>query len=364
MRTKNVTLTFLTKFFFFLFLCFFFILFLFGFSTPVQNNPQELLNMLSFIMPLFSRSGSSLDDDGNHDKDGYTTQMLKHFVDETSAKGDDHHKAYAKLKQLFAPFVLRRKKEDVLQQVLPPKDRKTEFVELGGPARVIYDSIIAKHLNKKNGSTTVLTAAIGDHMFTNLRKAAHHPLMLRTRHTSAAEREHLVECFYKYQAFQGEGCTPQRVADEVAKFSDFHIHLTALELLEANPHRESDLRRYILKEDDLFSSAKFDRLRSLLPSLMEQGHRVLIFSAWTSCLDLLGCLMEHLGLTYQRMDGSTPSAERQRLVDQFNNDDSYQVFLLSTNACGVGLNLTGADTCIIHDLDFNPFNDLQAEDRW
>jgi SWI/SNF-related matrix-associated actin-dependent regulator of chromatin subfamily A containing DEAD/H box 1 len=317
--------------------------------------------MLSFIMPLFSRSGSSRDDRDDNDKDTYTVQMLKHFVDQKSAMGDDHRNAYAKLKQLFAPFVLRRKKDEVLGQLLPPKDRKTEFVELGPAARAIYDSIIEKHLSK---NVSAVTAAIGDHVFTNLRKAAHHPLMLRTRHTLESEIEHLVDCFYKYQAFQGDGCTKQRVAEEVARFSDFHIHLTALELLEVNPHREADLRRYILEPDDLFSSAKFDRLRTLLPCIIEQGHRVLIFSAWTSCLDLLGCLMEHLGLTYQRMDGSTASVERQRLVDQFNNDESYQVFLLSTNACGVGLNLTGADTCIIHDLDFNPFNDLQAEDRW
>jgi SWI/SNF-related matrix-associated actin-dependent regulator of chromatin subfamily A containing DEAD/H box 1 len=314
--------------------------------------------MLSFIMPLFSRSGSSWEDI-NNDKDSYTGQMLKHFVDEKSERGDDHRNAYTKLKQLFAPFVLRRKKEEVLGQLLPPKERKTEFVDLGPSARAMYDSIIKQHLSKKKKGS-VMTAAIGDHVFTNLRKAAHHPLMLRTRHTSHAEKEHLVECFYKYQAFQGEGCTTQRVGEEVSRFSDFHIHLTALELLESNPHREADLRRYILEPDDLFSSAKFDRLRSLLPSIIEEGHRVLIFSAWTSCLDLLGCLMEYLGLTYQRMDGSTPSTERQRLVDQFNNNE----FLLSTNACGVGINLTGADTCIIHDLDFNPFNDLQAEDRW
>jgi SWI/SNF-related matrix-associated actin-dependent regulator of chromatin subfamily A containing DEAD/H box 1 len=323
--------------------------------------------MLSFIMPLFSRSGSSSFDDSTNDKDNYTEQMLKHFVDKQSEQGDDHRNAYAKLKQLFAPFVLRRKKDDVLGQLLPAKERKTEFVELGASARAIYDSIIEQHLGTKNGSAaaTIITAAIGDHVFTNLRKAAHHPLMLRTRHTSAEAKEHLVDCFYKYQAFQGEGCTKRRVAEEVSKFSDFHIHLTAFELLETNQHREDDLRRYILEPDDLFSSAKFERLRELLPTLiMEQGHRVLIFSAWTSCLDLLGCLMEHLGLTYQRMDGSTPSVERQRLVDQFNTNESYQVFLLSTNACGVGLNLTGADTCIIHDIDFNPFNDLQAEDRW
>jgi SWI/SNF-related matrix-associated actin-dependent regulator 1 of chromatin subfamily A len=136
-----------------------------------------------------------------------------------------------------------------------------------------------------------------------------------------------------------------------------------LELIDENPHRRQDLERYILPEDALFSSAKFSRLRSLLPTLIQDGHRILIFSVWTSCLDLLGCLVEHLGLNYLRMDGSCPSNVRQELIDRFNQDDSISIFLLSTKACGLGINLTAADTCIIHDLDFNPFNDLQAEDR-
>jgi SWI/SNF-related matrix-associated actin-dependent regulator of chromatin subfamily A containing DEAD/H box 1 len=63
------------------------------------------------------------------------------------------------------------------------------------------------------------------------------------------------------------------------------------------------------------------------------------------------------------MEGSTAVSERQGLIDEFNGDTSIPVFLLSTKACGLGINLTSADVCIMHDLDFNPFNDLQAEDR-
>jgi len=324
-------------------------------GTPVQNSPQELLNMLSFIMPLFSRAGQSFDE-----KDNYAEQMLKHFVDEKLEEGDDQENAYKKLKQLFAPFVLRRKKADVISQLLPSKERRTEFVDLDAPAREIYESIMKKHV-QRNG--TKIPAAIGDHLFTNLRKAAHHPLLLRTRHTKKEEVDRLVDCFYKFRAFQGDGCTRDRVADEVSKFSDFHIHVTAVSLIEEKKHREPELKPYVLEEEDLFSSAKFVRLRTLLPELVSNGHRILIFSSWTSCLDLLGCLMENLDLKYSRIDGSFSSADRQQLIDEFNTDMSFKVFLLSTKACGLGINLTSADVCIIHDLDFNPFNDLQAEDR-
>jgi SWI/SNF-related matrix-associated actin-dependent regulator of chromatin subfamily A containing DEAD/H box 1 len=329
-------------------------------GTPVQNSPQELLNMLCFIMPLFSKGSESLDHDDADENTSVGDRMLQHFVDAEKEKSGDEHVAYAKLKQLFAPFVLRRKKEDVIAQLLPPKTRLVEYVELDPSARKIYNSILEDHV-KKNASKA-MTVTIGEHLFTNLRKAAHHPLLLRTRHNTPSEVDHLVTNFHKYKAFAGEGSTKAKVGEELSKYNDFQIHLTALDLIEENPHRRPDLERYILDESALFSSAKFSRLQKLLPDLIEkQGHRVLIFSGWTSCLDLLGCLMEQLGMEYLRMDGSCPSDVRQALIDEFNSNGKIPVFLLSTRACGLGINLTAADTCIMHDLDFNPFNDLQAE---
>ena len=300
-------------------------------GTPVQNSPQELLNMLCFLMPLFSRGGQSFEDDG---VESCGDRMLQYFVDQKRQEEGEEALAYKKLKQLFAPFVLRRKKADVLSQLLPEKERVVEFVVLDTCARNIYDSILAAHIDKGG---TKITPATGDHLFTNLRKAAHHPLLLRTRHNSPEEVEHLTTYFHRYGAFKGEGSTKARVAEEISKFNDFNIHLTALELIEENQMRRKDLERYILDEQSLFSSAKFKRLQSLLPDLVADGHRILIFSVWTSCLDLLGCLMEHLELEYLRMDGSCPAAERQVLIDRFNQDKEISVFLLSTKACGLGM---------------------------
>lgn len=110
-------------------------------------------------------------------------------------------------------------------------------------------------------------------------------------------------------------------------------------------------------------SAKCRALAELLPDLKKCGHRVLIFSQWTSMLDILEWTLDVLGVTYRRLDGSTQVTERQAIVDAFNNDTSISACLLSTRAGGQGLNLTGADTVIIHDLDFNPQIDRQAEDR-
>ena len=307
-------------------------------------------------MPLFSRAGSDFDDQNKSDG---TENMLQYFVNlESGGQGGkkDYQTAFRKLKKLFSPFVLRRRKDDVLSQIIPPKEKKVELVELDAAARQRYNAVIADHVKaKKHG-----TKNAKDHLFTQLRKAAHHPLMLRSRHTEQKQKEHLVRCFYEFGAFRGEGCTKQKVAEEVESFNDFDIHLTALELVESNNARRGELDRYILDAEDLFSSAKFVRLRKLLPNLIADGHRILIFSVWTTCLDLLSCLMEQLGLDYLRMDGSTAVTDRQSLIDKFNRDNSIPVFLLSTKACGLGINLTAADTCIMHDIDFNPFNDLQV----
>ena len=69
---------------------------------------------------------------------------------------------------------------------------------------------------------------------------------------------------------------------------------------------------------------------------------------------------EGINMDYLRLDGSTNSQERLRLIDRFNKEVDIPIFLLSTRAGGLGINLTGADTVILHDLDFNPQNDAQV----
>jgi SWI/SNF-related matrix-associated actin-dependent regulator 1 of chromatin subfamily A len=88
---------------------------------------------------------------------------------------------------------------------------------------------------------------------------------------------------------------------------------------------------------------------------------MLVFSQWTRLLDLLEVLLNDMGMVFLRLDGSTPIKERQELIDEFNSNQEIAVFLLSTKAGGLGINLTSADTVILHDLDFNPENDKQAE---
>ncbi|KAM4738434.1 chromodomain-helicase-DNA-binding protein 1-like [Anableps anableps] len=110
------------------------------------------------------------------------------------------------------------------------------------------------------------------------------------------------------------------------------------------------------------ASGKLCLLDSILAFLHKGGHRVLLFSQMTRMLDILQDYMEYRGYSYERMDGSVRGEERNLAVKNFSSKDIF-VFLLSTKAGGVGLNLTAADTAIFVDSDFNPQNDLQAAAR-
>uniref|UniRef100_A0A7N6AX35 Chromodomain helicase DNA binding protein 1-like n=1 Tax=Anabas testudineus TaxID=64144 RepID=A0A7N6AX35_ANATE len=110
------------------------------------------------------------------------------------------------------------------------------------------------------------------------------------------------------------------------------------------------------------ASGKLCLLDNMLTYLHEGGHRVLLFSQMTRMLDILQDYMEYRGFSYERLDGSVRGEERNLAVKNFSSKDIF-VFLLSTKAGGVGINLTAADTVIFMDSDFNPQNDLQAAAR-
>ncbi|KAJ8768397.1 hypothetical protein K2173_021550 [Erythroxylum novogranatense] len=118
------------------------------------------------------------------------------------------------------------------------------------------------------------------------------------------------------------------------------------------------------KEEIMRASGKFELLDRLLPKLRATDHRVLLFSQMTRLMDILEIYLQLHDYKYLRLDGSTKTEERGALLKKFNAPDSaYFMFLLSTRAGGLGLNLQTADTVIIFDSDWNPQMDQQAEDR-
>jgi hypothetical protein len=107
-------------------------------------------------------------------------------------------------------------------------------------------------------------------------------------------------------------------------------------------------------------SGKLALLDRLLRRLHARGHKVLIFSQMTKMLDLLESFLSQSGHSACRLDGGVPYAARQEAIESFNSDPATWLFLLSTRAGGLGINLTAADTVVIYDSDWNPSADLQV----
>lgn len=110
-------------------------------------------------------------------------------------------------------------------------------------------------------------------------------------------------------------------------------------------------------------SAKLDAFRELLAESVDEGHRMLVFSQFTSLLALLREELEAQGVEYCYLDGSMSAKARQAAVDRFQADDTVPVFLISLKAGGTGLNLTGADVVVHYDPWWNPAAEAQATDR-
>ncbi|CAH2045776.1 unnamed protein product [Thlaspi arvense] len=313
-------------------------------GTPLQNDLHELWSLLEFMLP-----------------DIFTTEN----VDLKKLLNAEDTELITRMKSILGPFILRRLKSDVMQQLVP-KIQRVEYVIMEKKQEDTYKEAIeeyraasqARVLKLSSKSVNSLAKALPkrqiSNYFTQFRKIANHPLLIR-RIYSDEDVIRIARKLHPIGAF-GFECSLERVIEEVKSYNDFRIHQLLFQF-GVNDTKGT------LSDKHVMLSAKCRTLAELLPSMKESGHRVLIFSQWTSMLDILEWTLDVIGVTYRRLDGSTQVTDRQTIVDTFNNDKSIFACLLSTRAGGQGLNLTGADTVIIHDMDFNPQIDRQAEDR-
>jgi len=133
-----------------------------------------------------------------------------------------------------------------------------------------------------------------------------------------------------------------------------------------DPFHESRIRSAIAFPDKRllqYDCGKLQSLDVLLRKLQAGGHRALVFTQMTKVLDVLEQFLNIHGHRYLRLDGGTKIEQRQILTERFNNDARIPVFILSTRSGGLGINLTGADTVIFYDSDWNPAMDKQCQDR-
>ncbi|GAA6223180.1 SWI/SNF-related matrix-associated actin-dependent regulator of chromatin subfamily A containing DEAD/H box 1 [Lates japonicus] len=302
-------------------------------GTPLQNNLLELMSLLNFIMPsMFSSS---------------TTQLSKMF----SMKSHEEQSRFerdriSQAKLIMKPFILRRVKSEVLKQ-LPAKEEKVEFCSMSEKQQALYQTLFKKLKTSTNGEKRELC-----NVMMQLRKMANHPLLHRQYYTTEKLKAMSKLMLKEPTHFDADAALIQ---EDMEVMSDFELHRLC--------QQYSSISSYQLENNLLLDSGKFHHLTELLASLKNKGDRVVLFSQFTMMLDIVEVLLRHLKHRYVRLDGSTPIADRIVLIDEFNTDPDIFVFLLSTRAGGLGINLTSANVVILHDIDCNPYNDKQAEDR-
>lgn len=164
--------------------------------------------------------------------------------------------------------------------------------------------------------------------------------------------------------------TPPVIARDMTPFAltskGVEIVQNSVDPAKIDPFHEARMKLSIQFPDKRllqYDCGKLQTLDKLLRRLQAGGHRALIFTQMTKVLDILEQFLNIHGHKYLRLDGSTKIEQRQILTDRFNNDKRILAFILSTRSGGLGINLTGADTVIFYDLDWNPAMDKQCQDR-
>lgn len=310
-------------------------------GTPLQNNLLELMSLLMFVMPsmfagkqndlksLFSKTPKISTEKNDGDRPLFEQEQVKN----------------AKL--IMRPFVLRRLKSQVLRD-LPKKTEKLVKCSMIKKQKDMYKELMAEFSEEAGQSQQVN----GVGMMMQLRKLANHPLLIRNYYDES-KLHNIAKKLASDPTYKQKNA--EYVFEDLLWMSDYQIN----QLSRAH----KSIAGQGLPQDLIPQAGKLKKLDEILPTMKKEGHRVLIFSQFTMVLDILEEYLTIRGHTFLRLDGQTPVVERQALIDEYTDDASIFIFLLSTRAGGLGINLTSADTVIIHDIDFNPYNDKQAEDR-
>ncbi|QLG70635.1 hypothetical protein HG535_0A05760 [Zygotorulaspora mrakii] len=305
-------------------------------GTPIQNNVVELWSLFDFLMPGFLGTEKMF-------QERFAKPIAASRNSKTSSREQEAGVlALEALHKQVLPFMLRRLKEDVLSD-LPPKIIQDYFCELSDLQKQLYKDFSKKQKNvveKDIDSTSDLDSK--QHIFQALqymRKLCNHPaLVLSPDHPQLKQ------------------------VQEYLKQTHLNLHdivnapkLLALKnLLFECGIGERDMER---KQ----SANQFPSSENVISQ-----HRALIFCQLKDMLDMVetDLFKKYMpSVTYMRLDGSVEPRDRQNVVKKFNEDPSIDCLLLTTKVGGLGLNLTGADTVIFIEHDWNPMNDLQAMDR-
>lgn len=294
-------------------------------GTPLQNNLTELWSLLNFILPDVFDDLELFESWFTFTPDAAATAAAtgESVAEQDVLQGEKKVEVIAKLHEILRPFLLRRLKRDVVDEMVskteifvycPMTTRQREYYGM------IRDGTLAKAMQEKYGKfkaqQAFKTTTLRNKMI-QMRKCCLHPYLFDEPLTAS-----------------GDVITDEKIVE---------------------------------------ASGKLKILDQMLCQLKRKGHKVLIFSQMTRMLDILEDYLCMRKYSYCRLDGSTKLVDRVDQMEKFNkvsagvtsanDENNVFVFMLSTRAGGLGINLIAADTVIFYDSDWNPQQDNQAMDR-
>ncbi|KAH7927090.1 hypothetical protein BV22DRAFT_1193901 [Leucogyrophana mollusca] len=313
-------------------------------GTPIQNNVLELWSLFDFLMPGFLGTEALFNE-------RFSKPILSNR-DGKAKTGEAAALALEALHKQVLPFLLRRLKEDVLND-LPPKIIQDYYCELSELQKTLYDDF-GKSQAKTEAEDVIQSATQSSskeggqqHVFQSLqylRKLCNHPsLVLKSDAKSIT-------------------AALEKAGSKAGSLSEIHHAPKLLALRQlltdcgigSNPGITADAGKIEATDSVSESTGAFSQ------------HRALIFCQMKQMLDIIenDLFKQHMpSVTYMRLDGGTDPNKRHAIVQTFNADPSIDCLLLTTHVGGLGLTLTGADTVIFVEHDWNPMKDLQAMDR-
>ncbi|KZT56424.1 hypothetical protein CALCODRAFT_435762 [Calocera cornea HHB12733] len=302
-------------------------------GTPIQNNVLELWSLFDFLMPGFLGT-----------EQAFNERFGKPILASRDKKGSAKHQEAGKLTRILAlealhkqvlPFLLRRLKEDVLKD-LPPKIIQDYYCDLSALQQSLYDDFSKSQAGEEAIQSAQGAGSNKQHIFQSLqylRKLCNHPALVL------------------------KGSLPNIL------FHGRPIKTDDIRKLENAPKLQA--LKQILTDCGV-GTPDVDESYAPAPMAPTSQHRVLIFCQMKQMIDIIeNDLFKATmpGVTYMRLDGTTEATKRHAIVQTFNADPTIDCLLLTTHVGGLGLNLTGADTVIFVEHDWNPMKDLQAMDR-